>query len=77
VNVRKVLMAEREGFYSAIPAILMRPKTHMHSSQYSCVFQAFSFRSLSHAPVSPVSTKTAKKGITRYHRNCARAQKEF
>jgi hypothetical protein len=60
-------MAEREGFYLAIPAILMKPKTQEHVTRCLCWFQALFNHSLACASVSPVNTKTAKKGITRYH----------
>src|SRR5579864_4631515 len=60
-------MAEREGFYFAIPAILMTPKTQMHSSLCLCGLQAFSFRysrKLLYLPLTLQPPKRVSLGIT-------------
>jgi hypothetical protein len=60
-------MAERVGFSVPDLAISVITKTQLHSSQRLCGLQAFCFRSLAYASVSPVNTKTVKKvslGIT-------------
>lgn len=59
-------MAESEGFASPVSSSAMITKTQLHSSQYSCTFQALSYRSLAYTLVTPVCWILAFFGISRY-----------